>query len=249
MIDRVVSTLSDARANTARGLTILAAALVLVLLSENANAILLSPPAKKGKFTIGFNEMWIHRDQEWTYGWPEDEDNKSEDKYNLGALYAKYGVGDRVTLFAEFALFNGDPHLQGISYRHINLGAGFNAIFFRTHNIDFSFLLSYLENFQHDNQETACHSTTRHWAGLIQLTQVYDFSQKKHEMAIWVGPGYFRDDQTYDGGACPPRSKDSVKNFGLAVGANFLLWSHLELFGHVVYANYLQPRLGIGYQF
>jgi len=245
MIGRVVNRLSVATAHAGRALILTAAAVVvLVTLAENAHAILLTPPAKKRTFTVGFNEMFIHRNEEWNNGWGKDED-----KYNLGALYARYGVFDRLTLFAEFALFNGDPHMQGVSYRHFNLGTGFNAILLRTHNIDVSFLFSYLENFQHDNQETACHSTTRHWAGLIQLTQVYDFSQKKHEMAVWVGPGYFRDDQKYDGGACTSAGKDSVNNFGFAIGANFLLWSHLELFGHVVYASYLQPRLGIGYQF
>jgi len=218
--------------------------MTITLLAADAHAILLTPPTKERKFTIGFIEMWYHRDQEWDNGWGIDED-----KFNLGAVYAKYGVVDQLTLFAEFALYNGDPHNQGISYRHINLGAGFNAIFFRAHDIDMSLLVNYFENFQHDNQETACHSTTKHWAGIIQLTQVYPFSEQKHEMAVWIGPGYFRDEQIYDGGACTPSSKKSVENFGFAVGANFLFWSHLEVFGHVIYASYLQPRLGIGYQF
>jgi hypothetical protein len=219
-------------------------AFIMLLLAGNAHAILLTPPAKEHKFTIGFTELWFHRDQEWTNGWGVDED-----KFNLGAVYAKYGVVERLTLYAEFAIYNGDPHNQGISYRHINLGGGFNAVLFRTHDIDVSVLFNYFENFQHDNQESMCHSTTHHWAGLIQLTQTYEFSENKHEMAAWIGPGYFRDEQIYDGGACTPSEKRSVDNVGLALGVNFLFWDHLETFAHVIYANYLQPRLGIGYQF
>lgn len=215
----------------------------IALPAINAHAILLTPPAEKGTFTVGFTELWFRRDQEWTNGWGVDKD-----KYNLGAVYAKYGVINRLTAYAEFALYNGDPHNQGISYRHFNLGAGANAIVYRTHDIDISVLFNYFENFQHDNQESRCHSTTRHWAGLIQLTQTYELSKKGHVLEAWIGPGYFRDEQTFSG-ACTPGGKKSVDNFGLALGLNFVFWNHLEVFTHVLYANYVQPRLGVGYEF
>ncbi|UCG52754.1 MAG: hypothetical protein JSW58_04165 [Candidatus Latescibacterota bacterium] len=227
-------------------------ALAVTLFAGSARAILLMSPTKKGKFTLGATELWYHRDQEWT-----DGSGTVEDKYNLGAFFARYGIHDRVTIFAEFALWNGDPHRQWISYRHINLGAGANVILYQTKEIDVSLLLNYFENFQHDNQETACHITTRHWAGLIQVTQTYDFSQKKHEAAVWIGSGLFKDEQIFNGGACSDAKKETEDNLGFAIGVDFLFWDHLELFAHLIYIDlktdfpggYFQPRLGIGYQF
>ena len=71
----------------------------------------------------------------------------------------------------------------------------------------------------------------------------------KHELTGWWGPAVFVDNQIYDGGACLGGTKESQENLGMAAGTDFLFWSHLEVFVHVLYANYLQPRIGVGYQF
>jgi hypothetical protein len=218
-------------------------ALTAMAAADSARAILLTPPAKKGKFTFGAQEMWLHRDTEWT-----DGSGASEDQYNLGTFWAKYGFHERFTGYFEFVILNGDPHNEGTSYRHINLGVGATFKIVEFEDFYVSALANYFENFQHDNQESNCHSMTRHFAGLVQVGRTWELGTK-HELTGWWGPAVFVDNQIYDGGACLGGTKESQNNLGMAAGTDFLFWSHLELFVHVLYANYLQPRIGVGYQF
>ena len=208
-----------------------------------ARAILLAPRTEPGRFTLGAEEMWFHRNQEWSDGYGE-----SEDSYNLGAFWAKYGFHERVTGFFEFAVLNGDPHNEGVSYRHFNLGVGANVLIYDFGEIYVSGLVNYFENFQHDNRETACHSTTRHWAVVLPIGTVFQLGSS-HKLDAWWGPSYISDEQDFDGGLCEPGKKESLNDFGFAAGADFLFWDHLEVFGHAVFAGYFQPRLGIGYRF
>jgi hypothetical protein len=225
----------------------LAATLAVLLagaaLAAPARAILLTPRTEPGRFTLGAEEMWYHRDTEWDDGFGE-----SNDSYNLGTIWAKYGFHRRVTGFFEFALLNGDPHHQGVSYRYFNLGIGANVLLVEFEDFYVSGLVNYFENFQHDNRETACHSTTRHWAALLQFGKVFPLGEE-HKLDAWWGPSYIRDEQDFDGGACAPGRKESVNNWGFAGGGDFLFWDHLEVFGHVIFARYFQPRLGVGYRF
>jgi hypothetical protein len=218
-------------------------ALMLVFAANTAYAILLSPPAKQGKFSLGATELWFHRDSEW-----DDRGGSVEDEFNLGAFYARYGAHRHLTVFVEFAILNGDPHNEGTSYRHINLGVGVNALLVDYEDFFVCALVNYFENFQHDNQESNCHSMTRHWAVVLQFAKTFPITSR-HETTVWWGPGLIKDRQIFDGGACVNGSKETKNNLGVAVGMDFLFWQHLEVFGHVVWADYFQPRVGIGYQF
>jgi hypothetical protein len=228
------------------GAHLLAAAMALTALAAvagDSRAVLLTPRTEPGKFTIGATELWFHRDTKWADGYGE-----SEDDFNLGAFWAKYGFHRRVTVFAEFVVLNGDPHRQGRSYRHINLGVGANVLFVEFEDFYAGGLVNYFENFQHDNQSTACHSTTRHWAVLVQVGRVFPLGPR-HELDAWWGPSYIRDEQVFDGGGCGNVLKESLNDLGFSAGLDFLLWEHFECFTHVVFARYFQPRLGIGYRF
>ena len=206
-------------------------------------AVLLTPRTEPGRFTLGATELWFHRHTEWT-----DGSGESNDDYNLGAFWVKYGFHRRLTVFAEFVVLNGDPHNEGISYRHINLGIGGNVRFVEFEAFDAGLLANYFENFQHDNQETNRHATTRHWAVLLQIEKVYPLGPR-HQLSAWWAPAYIRDEQAFDGGGFPASTNESQGNFGAAAGGDFLFWDHLEVFVHVVYADYFQPRLGMGYRF
>ncbi len=219
------------------------AILFLAFAADGAHAILLTPPAKPGTFALGATELWFHRTTKW-----DDRAGSVEDQFNLGTFWARYGAHRHVTVFVEFAILNGDPHNEGTSYRHINLGVGVNALLVEFEDFYVSAVLNYFENFQHDNQETTCHSITRHWAGLLQVGKTFPLTSR-HETTLWWGPAFIKDQQIFDGGSCLNGRKESKDNLGVAAGADFLFWKHLEVFGHVVWADYFQPRLGIGYQF
>ena len=225
------------------GLACLLLAAVLLAGAVPAGAILLSPPTEAGKFSLGATELWFHRDTEWT-----DDSSPVEEKYNLGAFWAKYGFHEHLTMFAEFALLDGDPHNEGVSYRYINLGVGANVLLVEFQDFYVSALGNYFENFQHDNQESNRHATTRHWAVLLQVGRKFPLGSQ-HVLDAWWAPAYISDEQAFDGGAAPASTNESQENFGVAAGGDFLFWGHLEVFAHVVYANYFQPRLGMGYRF
>jgi hypothetical protein len=211
--------------------------------AKTAHAILLSPPTEAGKFSLGATELWFHRDAEWT-----DDSSPIEEKYNLGAFWAKYGFHKRLTMFAEFALLEGDPHNEGVSYRYINLGVGANVLLVEFGDFYVTALGNYFENFQHDNQASNRHATTRHWAVLLQVGKAFPLGSR-HVLNAWWAPAYISDEQAFDGGGYPASTNESQNNFGAAAGGDFLFWNHLEVFAHVVYADYFQPRLGMGYRF
>lgn len=223
---------------------VLAGAIALLAASgvDDAGAVLLAPRTEPGRFTLGATELWFHRDTEWVSSGVE-----REDEYNLGAFWAKYGFHRRFTLFAEFALLNGDPHNEDVSYRYFNLGIGGNVLFVEFEDFYAGGVFSYFENFQHDNQPSGCNSTTRHYAALIQIGRVIPVGGR-HQLDAWWGPSYVRDEQVLDG-RCGDREIRSLNDFGVSAGLDFLFWDHLEVFGHVIFAGHFQPRLGAGYRF
>ncbi len=221
----------------------IAAAVFLAAAAGDARPVLLTPRTAPGKFTLGATELWFHRDTRWIEGHGERKDD-----YNLGAFWAKYGVHRRLTVFAEFVVLNGDPHQEGLSYRYINLGIGANVLLVEFEDFYAGALVNYFENFQHDNLPTAYHTTTRHWAALVQFGKVFPLGSR-HELNAWWGPSYIRDEHDFAGGAWGSGKRESKNDFGASAGADFLFWNHLEFFSHVVFARYFQPRLGIGYRF
>jgi len=237
----VVATIRGLSASRLMAVTI--AVMSMLASGGEVYAVLLTPRTEPGRFTLGATELWFHRHTEWT-----DGSGESNDDYNLGAFWVKYGFHRRLTVFAEFVVLNGDPHNEGISYRHINLGIGGNVRFVEFEAFDAGLLANYFENFQHDNQATACHSTTRHWAVVLQIGRTFSLGPR-HELVGWWGPSYASDDQTLSGAVCANGNKESQNNFGAAAGLDFLFWDHLECFTHVVFARYFQPRVGIGYRF
>lgn len=243
VMDRFASTYAlSARSQRAAVAGILAVMLA-ALWPLPSRAMLLTPPTKPGRFTLGATEMWIHRDLEWT-----GEPDVLEGKYNLGAIWAKYGIHRRLTFFAEFALLNGDPHNTGTSRRYYNLGLGANVLLFDFEDFYVSGLVNYLEAFQHDNQEYARHSVARHFVALLQIGREFPLGTD-HTLTAWWGPAYVSEEGEEEEAGFADVQYESQNDFGGAVGLDVLFWDHLEFFTHVVYADYFQPRLGIGYRF
>ena len=237
----------NVRAGTSRlaGARVAAAVIVWALsvaAATDARAVLLTPRTQAGRFTLGATELWFHRDTEWS-----DSGIERQDDYNLGAFWAKYGFHHRLTVFAEFAVLNGDPHNSGVSYRYFNLGLGANVLFVEFEEFYVGGLFSYFENFQHDNLSSDCHSTTHHYAALLQVGRVFELGPR-HQLDAWWGPSWVRDEQILDG-ACGAAESESLNDFGVSGGLDFLFWDHLEVFSHVIFAGHFQPRLGVGYRF
>ena len=78
----------------------------------------------------------------------------------------------------------------------------------------------------------------------------FTFSRYGQDIAFWVAPGYFYDEITqYPYGSHEKTFDKSSNNFGVAFGYDFLLFNHINPFFYFTYADYLQPTIGIGYQF
>lgn len=208
-----------------------------------SRAILLTPPTEEGRFTLGATELWIRRELEWSKG-----SGPTDGKYNLGAIWVKYGIHRRLTIFAEFGLLNGDPHDTGYSRRYFNLGAGASALIFGIDDYYASGLVNYLEAFQHDNQEAGRHSVHRHFVALLQVGRAFELGSR-HALTAWWGPAYVAEDGEEEEAGYPDARYASRNDFGAAAGADVLFWGRLECFAHVVFADHFQPRLGLGYRF
>lgn len=92
------------------------------------------------------------------------------------------------------------------------------------------------------------HVNTRGIIGTIQIER--SFPLNGQNVTLWLSPAYVYDEVLqYSSLNFKTYTDKSFNNFGFVVGANLMLFKHIEPFFHIVYADFLQPRGGISYQF
>lgn len=226
--------------------------LLLLLVSNVTNGQVLSPELKTGKFEIGIFLKYFHRKMKYILNpeifWHNDD-------WADFSLFIKYGVNRFITLSSEGAVYHvKDTRHPDRNYRNYIIGAGIISRIFEIQEFRIALSFHYNEIFSFDRapyekgDTYTYHKNTRGVIGMIQVER--SFSLYGQKLNFWAGPAYVYDEGLqYSSLYFKPYIDRSFNNFGFVVGANFMLFKHLEPFFHIVYADFFQPRLGIGYQF
>ncbi|MGB9722247.1 MAG: hypothetical protein ACPL28_12305 [bacterium] len=212
--------------------------LLLIGFSEGQ---ILSPAIKKSTFEVGYTQKWFHRKMEPGYLTGID--------WYSGTVLLRYGITRWFTITIEGIV---SPYVKekisDSNDRVYVIGAGIacRVLQFNTRQIGASF--QYIEHFWFDQSETRYHSNTRGVLGAIQFTQRFSISNQ--EIMGWIAPAYIYDESIqYPYGQSLGLKDKSFNNFGFALGCDAVLIHRLSSFVHFVYADFFQPRVGIGCRF
>jgi hypothetical protein len=167
----------------------------------------------------------------------------------------KYGINRFITLSAEGAVYNvKDNTYPERNYRDYIIGAGIISRIFDINEFRMALSFHYNEIFSFDRAPYESghiytfHSNTRGVIGVIQVEKSFSFHSQN--VTLWIANAYIFDEYIfYSSWDFIPYTYKSVDNFGFILGVNLMLFKHIEPFFHIVYADFFQPRVGIGYQF
>ena len=212
--------------------------LMLIFLTVELQGQILGPELTDGAFEIGCAYKRFHR-----------KVNHEDFDWGNQSVFFKHGITDWLTLCCEGLITVGkDNRFPERNYRDLYIGAGVIVRLFRIGDLSIATAYHYSERFMFDRSVARFHKDTRSRVCIFQLE--YTVSVLSHKGTIWAGPGYILDEVIQFPWGTNHRVADKSKdNVGFAVGTNVLLFDHIEPFFHLVYADYYQPRLGIGWQF
>lgn len=215
--------------------------LILLVCFNEIDGQVLGPELIKHKFEIGYVYKWFNRKLEPHY-WVECD-------WQYRSLFMKYGVDQWLTLSAEGLILNcKSERFPERDYRGYRFGAGIISRIVEAKGFRIALSFHYNEILYFDRSDSACHKSARGFVAAIQVERTFSFYDQN--ITLWAAPTYACDEITqYLYGHYEPYVDKSLNNWGFAIGTNILLLSHIEPFVHIVYADFIQPRLGIGFQF
>ena len=199
------------------------------------------PVLASGKFELGLNIERNHRNVRPRI----DEGIKS----GLADVFFRYGVNRWLTVSGEgiIAQWDFDPSLEG-DFRAFVIGAGITARLARISSYDLDVVIRYVERFDFDSSVNREHLDIQ--GTTVAVLVEHSYKVGKNVANVWIGPGYFFDQLTYYHQYWIRADRQrSYRNLGFDIGANAVLFNHVKPYLYVVYADYLQPRFGIGYVF
>jgi hypothetical protein len=208
--------------------------LLILLIASAGNSQVLAPELSSGAFEMGYMYKWFHRDMFQIYHW------------SIASIYARYGVGNCLTLSAEGLISNfTDSKFPDRDYRGYVVGCGATMHVLTLGSFRFAVSFHYNERFSFDRSESRYHKDTR--GVLVFLQSERSFFFRRGELVIWLGPAFVYDEflQNVYGYYDPVHDK-THNNLGFICGLNIVLLRYVDMFTHVVYADYLQPRVGVG---
>jgi len=211
------------------------------LISFQAHAQPAGPELASGKFELGFSIERNHRNVRPRVG--------EEIRSGLADIFFRYGVKRWLTISGEglIAQWDYDPSLEG-DFRAFVIGAGITARLARIRSYDLDVVIRYVERFDYDSSVHREHLDIRGTTVAVLVEHSYEVG--KNVANVWIGPGYFFEQFTYYHQYWIRADRQrSYRNLGFDIGANIVLIDHVKPYLHLVYADYLQPRFGVGYLF
>ena len=211
---------------------VLMALLLSLLMSQ-----VVGPEIPSRNFEIGFFQKYFHRDMGWEITW------------QIPSIYIRYGLFNCLTLSVEGLVTNSTEDIYtGRDYRHYTIGGGITFYTFCCKNFHIAVSFHYNERISFDRSVYSYHKNTRGIIGALQIER--EFKYNNHSVVFWLGPAYVFDEcfqNIY--GHYDAYHVTSDDNFGAILGANCVLFKRISVFGHIIYADYLQSRYGFGYRF
>ena len=193
---------------------------------------------EQGKFEIGFNYRYFKRDFSEDY---------NQLKWANGNFVLRYGIIEWLTVsFEGFIGKKGQDNFPNRNYHSYSLGFGSAIKIITIDNFKIMFGIHYIENLDFDKSESNYHKLQKSFITALGVHQYFNFSFM--ESFIFVYPVYVQD-KVYDYSPRFHSNDKSLNNFGVIIGVDLLAYHHFHFIAEILYADYFQPRFGIGYIF
>lgn len=197
---------------------------------------------QQGNVELGFSYKSFHRN------FDEEFDTRRNDaQWWYYTLYSKYGLWDWLTAeVAGFVFKYPNSLFPERNYLDYSVGLGFEARIYEIKNFQIISTIHYGNNYDHDR------SRYQHDKYQISVFAGVGIEQTIHlsliDISIFLTPAFVYD-QLIDDSPMWLDVGHSIDNFGVAMGCNLLILKKCVITGELVYADYLQQRLHVGYQF
>jgi hypothetical protein len=192
----------------------------------------------QGKIEVGVDYRYFKRD------FPDDY---KQVKWDNGNLVLRYGITDWLTVsFEGFIGKMEQDNFPNRNYHSYRLGFGSAIKIITIDKSKIIFGIHYIENLDFDKSESNYHKLQKSFITALGVQQYFNFSFM--ESFIFIYPVYVQD-KVFEYTPRFHTSDTSLNNFGVIVGADFLAYHHFHFIAEILYADYYQPRFGIGYIF
>jgi hypothetical protein len=211
--------------------------LLIVVLSTPAVGQDLGRLIGEGEAELGYTLRWFERDVESEYDNPVT--------WFTPVFQLRYGLTSWLTFSVEGNItVDANSKYPERDYRDLMLGGGItiSMVTRKDLNIFGSVLYSEMQSldrsiYRHDKQVQSV---------LTGIGVQHTFAIQRILFSTFISPVYVYDvvkDYT-DSYNSTGTSQD---NFGLSLGLSVTAFDHASIFGQVIFANYWQPRMGLGY--
>lgn len=192
----------------------------------------------KERFEIGIDRRFYKRD------FTNDDQQFYWDNSNI---VVRYGFTEWLTGSLEgFIGRMGKDNFPNRNYYSYRLGCGLGIEIFEIDDYKLMLGIHYLENLDFDKSESNYHKAQTSLVTTLGINKTFIFEPV--ELIIFVYPAFVQD-KVYEYTPRFDYSDTSVNNFGVIVGTDVLAYEHYRLIAEILYANYWQPRFGLGYIF
>lgn len=201
------------------------------------------PIIEVNRFELGYSYKWFSRDMNG----PEDFYRKLD--WSIPTGYMKCGIIRGLALSAEISLTRHEKNkIDETNYRGYTIGAGLTYLLVNINDNYISVSAHVIERFGFDKSSLKNHQGSISILSSLQIER--HFRVYNQQVALWIAPAFIYDEYKFYFHGQYLSDKFVAKNkFGLIFGINPEIRNHIRPFFHVVYADYLQPRVGIGYKF
>jgi hypothetical protein len=211
--------------------------LAVLAAGEPASAQVLAPPLGDGEAEVGYTYKWYHRDLEPRV--------TPEMRWEVGSFYFRYGAYNRVTLMLEAGLWSiNHQDFPTHDYTRYTVGGGVSVRVWEFQWVRLSAVGQYSEVMDYDQSKSQFHHRTRNFTAGVQGE--HSLWLRKQQLSLWGALLYVYDDgRTYLYGTDSTLHFESDGNLGVGAGVDLLLFKVLGGFAHLVYADYVQARVGV----
>ena len=219
-------------------LFILCCLFLLSVLCTDIFGQVLGPELKAKQISFGFAAEKYKRKLDPNY--------KDGNSWGVPAVYVAAAISGRISICAEgFILHLKDSQRPVRDYYGYSIGAGITGRLLSINACRVIGTIHYSNTFWFDRSRERYHKNPRSFIGVLQLARTMNISSR--EVTLLLGPAYVYDELIeYPYGTWHPLTSKSFNNIGGVASVNVVLLKCINYTLSVVYADYFQPRFGLG---
>lgn len=172
---------------------------------------------------------------------------KNHTYWDIPAAYGKYRVNEWINVNIEGAVYltmNNEP--PGRNYINYHIGGGYEVQFLKLFDLNILSVVQLDYNVNHDWSKNKVNKNQQYLFIGLKAEKVFTIDNFKTSISLI--PAYIYNKLTNESAICTA-SSETKNNFGAALGVSVLASENFNIGMQVVYANYFQPQIAIGYVF